>query len=170
MVQHVKYDVVKTLGKIEIRHYKPIVIARVLEQDGDAFNILFRFIAGNNRKKAKVEMTAPVISENIDMTAPVLSDSKSMAFAMPENFRLETTPEPIDQRVEIQRIPERDVAVLRFSGRWTESSFKKKSEELLEELRKAGVKTKGTVFAMLYNSPFTPWFMRRNEVAAEVLR
>jgi hypothetical protein len=169
MVQHVKYDVVRTLGRIEIRYYTPIVIARVAEQDGDALNILLRFITGNNRKKANVDMTTPVISEKIDMTAPVLSDSESMAFAMPENFRLETTPEPIDTRVEIQQIPERDVAVLRFSGRWTESSFRKKSKELLEELRKAEVKTRGAIFALLYNSPFTPWFMRRNEVAVEVL-
>jgi hypothetical protein len=169
MVQQVKYEVVRTLGKIEIRHYKPIVIARVAEGNGEAFNILFRFITGNNRKKASVEMTAPVISEKIDMTAPVLSDSESMAFVMPENFRLETTPEPVDTRIEIQQIPERDVAVLRFSGRWTESSFRKKSKELLEAVRKAEIKTEGGVFSLLYNSPFTPWFMRRNEVAVEVL-
>lgn len=168
MVQQVKYEVLRTLGKIEIRHYKPIVTARVVEQNGEAFNILFRFITGNNRKKATVEMTAPVISEKIDMTAPVLSDSESMAFVMPENFQLETTPEPVDTRIEIQQIPERDLAVLRFSGRWTESNFRKKSKELLDALGKAQVKTKGSVFALLYNSPFTPWFMRRNEVAIEI--
>jgi hypothetical protein len=144
------------------------VIAKVLEDNGDGFNILFRFISGSNRQRSKVEMTAPVISETIDMTAPVLSTSDSIAFVMPNSFKLETTPEPIDKRVELQQIPERDVAVLRFSGRWTKSVFKKRLKELLEELRKAGVGTKGDAFAMRYNSPFAPWFMRRNEVAIEI--
>jgi hypothetical protein len=39
---------------------------------------------------------------------------------------------------------------------------------MLEELKKAGIKTVGQVFTMRYNGPFTPWFMRRNEVAIEV--
>jgi hypothetical protein len=63
---------------------------------------------------------------------------------------------------------ERNVAALRFSGRWTNSLFEKKTKELLEELEKAKIKTKGDAFSMLYNAPFTPSFMRRNEVAIEV--
>jgi hypothetical protein len=46
--------------------------------------------------------------------------------------------------------------------------FKRKSEELLKELTEAGIKTVGQVFSMRYNAPFTPWFMRRNEVAITV--
>jgi effector-binding domain-containing protein len=113
-------------------------------------------------------MTAPVVSEQIAMTAPVLSEPGSLAFVMPEGFTLETTPEPIDDRVKIVEIPERVVAALRFSGRWSNSIFKKKSKEMLEELAKAGMKTAGQVFSMRYNGPFTPWFLRRNEVAVAV--
>jgi len=46
--------------------------------------------------------------------------------------------------------------------------LKKKSREMPEELAKARVKTVGQVFSMRYNRLFTPWFMRRNEVAAEI--
>jgi effector-binding domain-containing protein len=70
--------------------------------------------------------------------------------------------------VKIVEIPERVVAVLKFSGRWSNSIFKKKSEEIIEELKKTGIKSVGQVFTMRYNGPFTPWFMRRNEVAVEV--
>jgi effector-binding domain-containing protein len=70
--------------------------------------------------------------------------------------------------VKIVEIPERVVAVLKFSGRWSNSVFKKKSEEIIEELKKTGIKSVGQVFTMRYNGPFTPWFMRRNEVAVEV--
>jgi hypothetical protein len=120
-------------------------------------------------------MTAPVVSQvtsqEIKMTAPVLTDFSSvgyMAFVMPAEFTLQTTPEPLDNRVQIDEIPERLVAVLRFSGNWSEAHFESKTRELLEELSKAKIKAKGNVFTMLYNPPFTPGFLRRNEVAIEV--
>ena len=49
-------------------------------------------------------------------------------------------------RIKIIEIPERVVAALRFSGRWSNSVFKKKSEQLLEELDKAKIKTVGRYF------------------------
>jgi hypothetical protein len=168
MVEQAKYEVLKKIGKTEIRHYPRLVIARVDGYGDGGFNLLFRFITGNNRQKSEIAMTAPVVSEQIAMTAPVLSETGSLAFIMPEGFSLETTPEPLDDRVKVVEIPERVVAALRFSGRWSNSILKKKSEELLKELAEAGIKTVGQVFSMRYNAPFTPWFMRRNEVAITI--
>lgn len=168
MVENAKYKVLKKIGNMEIRLYPRLVIARV-DGYGDAgFNLLFRFITGNNRQKSNIAMTAPVVSEQIAMTAPVLSEGGSIAFIMPEGFTLESTPKPLDDRVKIVEIPERVVAALRFSGRWSDSVFKKQSEEMLKELAEAGIKTAGRVFSMRYNGPYTPWFMRRNEVAITV--
>jgi hypothetical protein len=170
MVDQAKYDVLREIGKAEIRHYQRLVVAKV-DGYGDAgFNLLFSFITGNNRQKSNVAMTAPVVSEEIAMTAPILSERASLAFVMPEGLTLETTPEPLDERVKIVEIPERVVAALKFSGRWSNSLFKKKSKEILEELKKAGIETVGQVFTMRYNGPFTPWFMRRNEVAVEIIQ
>jgi hypothetical protein len=168
MVEQAKYEVLRKIGRVEIRRYSRLVIARVDGYGDGGFNILFRFISGNNRQKSNVAMTAPVVSEEIAMTAPVLSETRSLAFIMPEGFTLETTPKPLDERVKILEIPQRVVAALRFSGRWSNSIFNKKSQELLTELEKAGIKTDGHVFSMRYNGPFTPWFMRRNEVATAV--
>ena len=168
MVEQAKYEVLKRIGKTEIRCYPRLVIARVDGYGDGGFNLLFRFITGNNRQKSDIAMTAPVVSEEIAMTAPVLSEKGSIAFIMPEGFTVETTPDPLDDRVKIVEIPERVVAALRFSGRWSNSIFKKKSEELLAEIENAGLKVVGQVFSMRYNGPFTPWFLRRNEVATEV--
>jgi len=168
MVEQAKYEVLKKIGKIEIRRYPRLVIARVDGYGDGGFNLLFRFISGENRQKSDIAMTAPVVSEQIAMTAPVLSETGSIAFILPEGFTLETTPKPLDDRVKIVEVPERTVAALRFSGRWSNSIFKKKSEELLAEIENAGLKVAGQVFSMRYNGPFTPWFLRRNEVAAEV--
>jgi hypothetical protein len=175
MVQSVKYEVTSKLDKVEIRRYPKIVIAKVPNSESDNFGLLFRFISGNNRQKEKIKMTAPVVSQDasqeIKMTTPVLSEFSSqgyMAFVMPSEFSLETTPLPIDSRVKIEEIPSRLVGVLRFSGSWSEAQFEEKTRELLQELADAKVTTRGSVFTMLYNPPFTPGFLRRNEVAIEV--
>ena len=168
MVEKAKYEVLKKIGNTEIRRYPRLVIARVDGYGDGGFNLLFRFITGNNRQKSDIAMTAPVVSEQIAMTAPVLSETGSIAFIMPEGFTLETTPEPLDDRVTILEIPERVVAALRFSGRWSNSLFKKRTEELLAEIKNAGLKLNGQVFSMRYNGPYTPWFLRRNEVAVAV--
>jgi len=168
MVEQAKYEVLRDIIKVEIRRYPRLVIAKVDGYGDGGFNFLFNFITGYNQQKSKIAMTAPVVSEQIAMTAPVLSESESLAFVMPEELTLETTPQPLDERVKIVEIPERDVAALRFSGRWSNSIFKKKSKEILEELTKAEIETVGQVFTMRYNGPFTPWFMRRNDVAVEV--
>jgi hypothetical protein len=168
MVEQAKYEVLREINKVEIRRYPRLVIARVDGYGDGGFNILFGFITGDNRQKSKIAMTAPVVSEQIAMTAPVLSDPDSIAFVMPEGFTLETTPEPLDDQVKIVELPERVVAALQFSGRWSNSIFKKKAKAMLEELAKAGIKSTGQVFSMRYNGPFTPWFLRRNEVAITV--
>jgi len=168
MVKEAKYSVVKNLDKVEIRYYPKLIIAEVDGYRDRGFNLLFDYISGNNISKQNMEMTAPVISKNIEMTAPVLSENKSIAFVMPEGYTLENTPKPNDQRVKIKQISERYVAALKFSGRWTNSNFDEKSKELITKLQKANIKTKGNIFSMRYSSPYTPWFLRRNEVAIEI--
>jgi hypothetical protein len=170
MVEEPAYELLRTIGHVEIRRYGALAIARVDESKGDidGFSLLFNYISGRNNQSKKVPMTAPVLSESIEMTAPVLSDATSIAFILPATYTAETAPVPADARVNILTIPARVVAVLRFSGRWSEGAFRKKSKELLDEVAKAGLVKKGSVFSMLYNPPFTPRFMRRNEVGVEI--
>jgi len=175
MVKSVEYEVITKLNNVEVRCYPRIVIAKVLNLEPDSFGLLFRFISGNNLQKEKVKMTSPVVSQSesreIKMTSPVISEFSNqgyMAFVMPSEFTLETTPLPLDSRVKIEEILSRTVAVLRFGGSWSEEHFQEKARELLQELANANITTKGSVFTMLYNPPFTPSFLRRNEVAIEV--
>jgi hypothetical protein len=157
MVKGAKYRLIKLLDKVEIRIYKNLIIAKV-DGYGDAgFDILFNYISGNN-----------TINANLEMTSPVLSEKDSIAFVMPEEYTLENIPKPNDERIKIQQIPERQVAALKFSGRWTTSNFTKKSKQLLKELQASKIKTKGNIFIMRYSGPLTPGFMRRNEVATEI--
>ncbi|MCW4052828.1 MAG: heme-binding protein [Candidatus Bathyarchaeota archaeon] len=168
MVKEAKYSSIKKLNEVEIRLYNNLIIAEVDGYGDGGFNILFRYISGNNTTKTNLEMTSPVISKNIEMTAPVLSGKDSIAFVMPEGYTLKNTPKPTDQRIKIQELPKRYVAALGFTGRWTTSNFAKKSKQLLKELQTSNIKTKGSIFSMRYSGPLTPWFLRRNEVATEI--
>lgn len=168
MVKEVKYRVIKKLDKVEIRFYEKLVIAQVDGYGDSGFNVLFDYISGNNKTKTALKMTSPVISQSIEMTAPVISEKNSIAFVMPQGYSLENTPKPNDERIKIKQVLARNVAALRFSGRWVSSNFAKKSKQLLDELNKSGIQTVGNVFIMRYSGPFTPWFLRRNEVATEI--
>jgi hypothetical protein len=78
-IEKAKYTVIEKEGNCQIRQYEPYVAAETLvDSDFDkagniAFNRLFKYISGNNRKKESIAMTAPVNqqSEKISMTAPV---------------------------------------------------------------------------------------------------
>jgi hypothetical protein len=168
MVNQIKYNLTKILDKVEMRNYGKLIIAEVDGYGDGKFNLLFRYISGNNTTRTNVEMTAHVISKNIEMNALVLSENESIEFVMPEGYSLENTPKPNDKRVKIKQIPERYVAALKFSGRWTPSNFSSKSKQLLKELEKSNIKTKGNIFKTRYSGPLTPCFLRRNEVATEI--
>jgi len=168
MVKEAKYSLIKKLNKVEIRLYDNLIIAEVDGYGDGGFNILFKYISGDNTTQTNLEMTSPVISKNIEMTAPVLSEKDSIAFVMPEGYTLKNTPKPTDEQIKIQQLPKRYVAALRFTGRWTASNFTKKSKQLLKELQTSKIKTKGNIFSMRYSGPLTPWFLRRNEVATEI--
>lgn len=173
MVEEAKYAVVRTVGGIELRRYDPMVLASVPGlPDGEAFGILFRYIAGNNRSRQEIAMTAPVVSsagtERIAMTAPVLSGPGGFAFVLPASYTIETAPRPLDPRIRLVAMGARLVAVVRFRGHAWGAQVRRRTEALLAALREASLRTRGEPFLMRYNPPFTPGFLRRNEVGVEV--
>lgn len=171
MVEQAPYEVIKRIGKVEIRQYPELVLATVSgTQDDPSFGILFNYITGANSSQGKISMTAPVVSsEKIKMTAPVVSGDRFFTFVMPSSFTMDTIPKPDDHRIDIHLQPARRFGVLRFSGRTNPKLVKQKGTELIGVLAESGLKTRGDIFLMRYNSPFAPGFMRRNEVGIEIV-
>jgi hypothetical protein len=168
----IPYAVTGKSGEIEFRHYPALVLATVdTAEDNAGFSLLFAYISGSNKPREKIPMTAPVItSQKIPMTAPVVSDAASMSFVMPAGSKPEDIPDPLDSRIRIVTVPGRDLAVIRFSGYAPPEDVDAATSRLLAGLEKEGIVTTGPQFLMRYDSPWTPGFMRRNEVAIEVRR
>ena len=172
MTEQVAYDVVKKIDGIEIRQYPETLFAVVEDNvDDSAFGLLFQYITGENKTRSRIAMTAPVVtSEKIKMTAPVITRKNYMAFAVPSTYTKETVPIPTNPEVKIEVQPKKQMAVIRFSGRTTAARVQKYTEELLTALNNHESQIRGEPILMRYNSPFTPGFLRRNEVAVEIHR
>jgi len=168
----IPYTVTGKTGEIEFRHYPELVLATVDTNDDNAgFSLLFAYISGSNKPREKIPMTAPVItSQKIPMTAPVVSDEGSMSFVMPAGSQRDDIPDPLDNRVRIVTLPERDIAVIRFSGYAPAEDVETAASRLQEGLNNEGIGTAGRPFLMRYDSPWTPGFLRRNEVGIGIVR
>jgi hypothetical protein len=168
----IPYSIKGTTGEIEFRQYPSLVLATTDNSQNDAgFNLLFAYISGSNKPREKIPMTAPVItSQKIPMTSPVVSNATSMSFVLPAGKTREETPDPLDSRVRIVTIPEREVAVIRFTGYASSKEVDAVTLRLQDGLKKAGIETVGQSFLMRYDTPWIPGFLRRNEVAVEIRR
>jgi hypothetical protein len=170
MTQQIPYEVLKKIEDIEIRQYPEVLFAVVQNNNNDSgFSLLFQYISGENKTRRKIEMTAPVItSEKITMTAPVITGKNYMAFALPSSYNKETAPIPTNPAVKIEIQKEKTMAVLQFGGRTNEMKVQKNIQKLFTTLKKHTFQIKSEPVLMRYNSPFTPGFLRRNEVAVEI--
>ncbi len=175
------YRVIQKEKAIEIREYSPTICAEVTVsgERSKAINAGFRLLAdyifGNNAPKKAIAMTAPVAqqkSETISMTAPVTQtkngDDWKVQFTMPSAYTLETLPKPNNPEVKIISKPSYRVAVIQFSGFWSEGSLKKQSAKLEDYAKTNNLKLTGNPTYAFYNPPWTLPFFRRNEIFYEL--
>jgi hypothetical protein len=182
-IEEPPYVVESKAEDYEIRRYDKVLVAETAVQAGfedagnAAFRILADFIFGNNKSKTKIAMTAPVTqqpsSEKISMTAPVTQTQQNGAylvqFVMPKDYTLETLPMPVDQRVTIREVPARKIAVHRYSGTWSEANYQEELAQFRTALARDQVQVTGEPTLSRFNSPFSLWFLRRNEIWLELV-
>lgn len=182
-IEQPKYDPLVRDGAFEIRRYRPYVVAEVVV-DGDqgqavqkGFRKLAGYIFGANHRRAKIAMTAPVAqqpqSEKIAMTSPVAQAPASagrwtIQFMMPSAYALETLPTPDDPDIGFRQEPAREMAVVSFSGVARDRTYREKADLLRQWLSARGSKATGNAVLAQYDPPWTPWFLRRNEVLIDI--
>lgn len=146
-------------GVIEV---KVLPSGRLLESKGDGsyfdssgnmFRPLFNYIQENN-----ISMTTPVEAriEPGTMYFWVASNQIDKAF--------EDT-----GRVKVIDVPERKVAAIGAKGSYNQSNFEEAKRNLLDWVAtQKNLSIIDEPFAVYWNGPFTPWFMKRFEVQVEI--
>jgi hypothetical protein len=184
-IEEPAYTLLYQQDGIEYREYDNYLVATTEVMNtadrndaaNEGFLRLFKYISGENAEQTKIAMTSPVQQsqkQKIAMTAPVQQtptpDGWTIAFVVPAEFTSNTVPVPNNPQIYIEEKPARLVAVLRYSGRWTDKNLASHREELLAKLKIANVEPLGEVISAVYNAPFIPPFLRRNEVMVTVDR
>ncbi len=178
-IEEPPYTVVQKTEVFEVRKYDPYLVAEVLvpgpasEAGSQGFSLLGGYIFGKNKGERKLEMTAPVTQQaatpvKLEMTVPVTQAATPggfiVQFVMPKGYTLATLPEPLDARVKLREVHGNRVAVIRFSGSWSQSTYEDQLQKLRSALTAAGMATTGEPVSSRYNSPFSLPFLRRNEI------
>ena len=184
MVEQQRYRIIDRRGDAELREYEPCVVADVVVA-GDAesatsaaFRPLFNYISGANAASTSLAMTAPVLQEGagerLAMTAPVIQEAMSqrswvVSFVLPGDRSLPAYPVPTNRDVTLRAIPAHFAAALRWSGRWTTGNIERRTKELRSLMDEAGWQAAGEPRWARFDPPWTPPFLRRNEIVIPVL-
>ncbi|MGF0224933.1 SOUL family heme-binding protein [Dietzia natronolimnaea] len=185
MTERQPYEVVERYPEFELRRYPSHAVAEVPvhgsfgSTGNQAFRALFKYVTGHNESAGSIAMTAPVVQESpgfekIAMTAPVVQTEADggehvVAFVLPASLTAATAPVPTDPRVRVRQVPERIAAAVRYSGRWSASAYRRHLTELEAAIGRAGLVATGLPRYARFDPPFTPWFLRRNEVVQDVV-
>ena len=182
-VERPKYASVIEDGRFEVRDYPELIVAEIVREGerGSAvrqgFRPLASYIFAKERPGESISMTAPVTQqrrEAIAMTAPVTQtgndagDAWTIRFIMPSKYTLDDLPKPAGAQVSLATQPAKRRAVVRFSGHPEDSAIASHEAALVKWMDSRGLKPLGPPTYAYYNAPFTPGFLRRNEVMFDI--
>ena len=160
------YRVVRAHGQFEVRDYPAMTVVETRMARGGngsdgSFNRLFRFITGGNEAKQKIAMTTPVFMSGSETNA-------AMAFVMPAKMKTGEVPKPSDGAVTVRELTAGRFAVLRYSGGRNAKNEAESLERLRAWMKLEGLEELSPPIYGYYDPPWTPAFLRRNEVMLRV--
>lgn len=141
-----RYQLVRAYEAFEVRLDEPNLVAETVvsaapdDAGNQGFRILAGYILGQNKGARRIAMTAPVAQAltRIAITAPLAQSSGPGAyviqFAMPQEWTLETLPEPLDSRIALRAMPARTFAVIGYSGTWSQHRYEENLRKLQDAL------------------------------------
>jgi hypothetical protein len=177
-VETPNYTVLEKDGDIEVRRYPELVAAEV-RREGARFEAVRRgfgplagYIFAKERGGEKIAMTAPVTQQRTSTTTEPVAQKGPwrVRFIMPSKYTLDDLPKPAQGGVRLVTVPTATVAAIRFSGVATDPLIAEEQEKLLGWIEERGWSPTAAPTYAYYNDPFTPGFLRRNEVMVEVTR
>jgi DNA gyrase inhibitor GyrI len=119
---------------------------------------LERYFLGNNTVPEAMAMTVPV------MVREDASGGWTTMRLLPDGYRVENAPPPVDQRIRVMEVPGRRVAAIRFPGKLSETVMREQAAKLDLWLATRGIAHKGDFTLAGYDQPWMPAAWRENEV------
>ena len=160
--EEAKYEIIIKNNIYEVRKYLDrLAVETITTDQSNSFRKLFNYISGGNKMEQKIEMTTPVtrIEKNGIMT---------MQFYLPNTFDKINVPVPTRQDLKIVTIEGGHYAVIRYSGRASDSNFTKHKDILEKELLSNNISIISSPIRATYDSPFTLPMNRRNEAMFKI--
>jgi hypothetical protein len=156
------YKAVRSDGKFQVRDYPALTIVETplggsRSGDDGSFMRLFRFITGSNEAKEKISMTTPVFMSGSGSNA-------TMAFVMPAKLAGTQVPKPTDGSLRVRELNPGRFVVLRFSGGRNAKNESETPARLKAWMEAQGFRTVSAPIYGYFDPPWTPGFLRRNEV------
>ena len=155
--EEANYKVVKENKEYEIRKYSDRLVVETNSIEGNGFRKLFNYISGNNEESQEIKMTVPVTQE-------IKNENMTMQFYLPSKFNKDNAPKPSNSDIKILTIEGGYYAVIRYSGRSSDTNFLKNKGILEKQLNQDNIEIISPPIRASYNSPFTLPMLKRNEV------
>lgn len=165
MTEIQQYQVLQSLPGFELRNYADHLLVTkpmpgsMSSAGSAAFGYLARYIGGENAEQKQIAMTAPVLQRKSDAGFDV-------SFVMPAEMT--EAPAPLRDGMRVERVAGKLVAAKSFSGAASDELFQRKAAQLMQAIEQAGFVATEQVQYARYNGPWTPPFLRRNEVLVAV--
>jgi len=171
-----RYSVITAEESFEVREYADLVLVTTpmrfdARGNDGSFSRLFRYISGNNNEQQKVAMTTPVFMQRGEDTTAKGSEPAQqgqMSFVVPEQIASGGAPQPGNATVQLRNREGGRFAALRFSGRMEDVSLEELENELRQWMKQQNLVATGPVEFAGYDPPWTPGFLRRNEILMRV--
>ncbi|MEM9145166.1 MAG: heme-binding protein [Pseudomonadota bacterium] len=167
VVQNVEtpaYRVLRAEGRMELRAYPALVRAEI-DRSGPrrqalsaGFGPLAGYIFAREREGPKIAMTAPV------RQAAGALGTWTVGFILPAGLSPAEAPAPARADLRLTEVPAHAAAAIRFPGHPSDADLAARERELRAWLVATDVNVTGPAAYAYYNDPFTPGFLRRNEV------
>ena len=150
-------------GNIELRSYSELQLVETsMNPQGEGgFMRLFAYIDRGNSRSQKIAMTTPVYIQK-------KNNGKTMAFVLPASMHKDEVPAPTGINVKTGTRPSGDYAVYRYSGKRIDGGSKDAKRLLNEWIVKKGYRSLSEPINAYYDTPWTPPFLRRNELMIQV--
>ena len=114
-------------------------------------------------------MTSPVSQQPaLEPSVKSSGEQHVVSFMMPAQYTMESIPQPDDPAIQLRLVPACRMAAIRYSGTWSEKNYRESEAALKAWIQEQGLTVTGEPVWARYNPPFTPWFMRRNEILIPV--